>query len=87
MVESVIPKIPGSFGLVWVTVDGDKNDTFIVYNNNDVIVDTIDYVYIICIIVDVIHSNRNHKLRMNSSSNYKFLNQNKIIRLIVRYTC
>ena len=48
--------------------------------------DTIDYVYIICIIVDVIHSNRNHKLRMNSSSNYKFLNQNKIIRLIVRYT-
>ena len=68
----------------WILWNYSLGHTVTVYNHNDVILDTIDYMYIICIIVYAIQSNRNNKLHTKNSGSYK-LNQNKIIGLTVSY--
>ena len=66
----------------WIFWSYGLSHTGTVYNHNDVILGTICYIYICCIIVSAIYSNRNHKLHINGSDNHES-NQNKIIGYIL----
>ena len=55
----------------WILWNHSLGDTVTVGNHNDVILDIIGYIYIICIIMNTIYSNRNHNSCTIGSVSYK----------------